>query len=90
MIIAVLTQFAGLFSAPVWGHAQVLLLGAILCQGPARWPLSCGDGLDRTPDLNAIIGIESGPLVGVAGGEDLVGTVDPVTAAAVGAAGGGG
>ena len=34
MIIAVLAQFAGLFSAPVWGHAQVLLIGAILCQGP--------------------------------------------------------
>ena len=29
MIIAVLAQFAGLFSAPVWGHAQVLLIGAI-------------------------------------------------------------
>ena len=34
MMIAVLAQFAGLFSAPVWGHAQVLLMGAILCQGP--------------------------------------------------------
>ena len=34
MIIAVLAPFAGLFSAPVWGHAQVLLIGAILCQGP--------------------------------------------------------
>ena len=34
MIIAVLAPFAGLFSAPVWGHAQVLVIGAILCQGP--------------------------------------------------------
>ena len=34
MIIAVLAQFAGLFSATVWGHAQVLVIGAILCQGP--------------------------------------------------------
>jgi len=34
MIIAVLTPFAGLFSATVWGHAQVLVIGAILCQGP--------------------------------------------------------
>ncbi len=34
MIIAVLAQFAGLFSAPVRGHAQVLVIGAILCQGP--------------------------------------------------------
>ena len=33
MIIAVLAQFAKLFSAPVWGHAQVLVIGAILCQG---------------------------------------------------------
>ena len=34
MIIAVLAPFAGLFSAPVWDHAQVLVIGAILCQGP--------------------------------------------------------
>ena len=34
MIIAVLTPFAGLFSTPVWTHAQVLVIGAILCQGP--------------------------------------------------------
>src|SRR5512147_189488 len=34
MIIAVLAPFAGLFSATVWGHAQVLVIGAILCQGP--------------------------------------------------------
>jgi hypothetical protein len=34
MIIAVLAQFAGLFSATVWGHAQVLVIGALLCQGP--------------------------------------------------------
>ena len=34
VIIAVLAQSAGLFSAPVWGHAQVLVIGAILCQGP--------------------------------------------------------
>ncbi len=34
MIIAVLVPFAGLFSAPVWGHAQVLVIGAVLHQGP--------------------------------------------------------
>src|SRR5512147_3246215 len=33
-IIAVLLPFAGLFSTPVWTHAQALLIGAILCQGP--------------------------------------------------------
>ena len=32
--IAVLAAVAGLFSAPVWGHAQVLVIGALLCQGP--------------------------------------------------------
>ena len=34
MIIAVLAPFAGLFSATVWSHAQVLVIGALLCQGP--------------------------------------------------------
>ena len=34
MIIAVLAPFAGLFSTSVWTHAQVLVIGAILCQGP--------------------------------------------------------
>ncbi|MFO1432718.1 MAG: hypothetical protein U1F76_21780 [Candidatus Competibacteraceae bacterium] len=34
LIIAVLTPFAGLFSTPVWAHAQGLVIGAILCQGP--------------------------------------------------------
>jgi hypothetical protein len=34
MIIAALAPFAGLFSSAVWGHAQVLMIGAILCQGP--------------------------------------------------------
>ncbi len=34
MIIAVLASFAGLFSAAVWSHAQVLVIGAILCPGP--------------------------------------------------------
>ncbi len=33
-IITVLGVFAPLFSRPVWCHAQVLLVGAILCQGP--------------------------------------------------------
>ena len=33
-IISVLSLFASLFSKPVWGHVQVLLTGAILCQGP--------------------------------------------------------
>ena len=32
-IIALLTPFAPMFSKPVWGHVQVLLLGAILCRG---------------------------------------------------------
>lgn len=34
MIIAVLLPFAGLFSATVWTHAQVLVIGALLGQGP--------------------------------------------------------
>ena len=34
LMIAILTPFAGLFSTPVWTHAQVLVNGAILCQGP--------------------------------------------------------
>ena len=34
MIIAVLAPFAELFSSTVWGHAQVLVIGTILCQGP--------------------------------------------------------
>ena len=34
MIIALLTPFAPLFTRPSWAHAQVLLLGAILCRGP--------------------------------------------------------
>ena len=33
-IIAVLIPFAGLFSTTVWRHAQVLVIGSILCQGP--------------------------------------------------------
>src|SRR5512143_2459278 len=34
MIIVVLAPFAGLFSTSVWTHAQVLVIGAILCPGP--------------------------------------------------------
>ena len=34
VIITVLAPFAGLFSATVWGHVQVLMIGAVLCQGP--------------------------------------------------------
>jgi DDE superfamily endonuclease len=33
-IITVLSPFAALFSRPVWGHVQVLLIGAVLCRGP--------------------------------------------------------
>lgn len=33
-IIAVLLPFAPVFSRPVWGHVQVLLIGAVLCRGP--------------------------------------------------------
>ena len=33
-IIAVLSAFAPMFSRAVWAHAQVLLVGALLCQGP--------------------------------------------------------
>lgn len=33
-IIAVLHPFAVLFSRPVWGYVQVLLVGAVLCRGP--------------------------------------------------------
>ena len=33
-MITVVGVFAPLFSRPVWIHAQVLLVGALLCQGP--------------------------------------------------------
>jgi hypothetical protein len=33
-IITVLGAFVPLFSRPVWCHAQMLLVGAILCRGP--------------------------------------------------------
>lgn len=33
-IIPVLGAFAPMFSRAVWTHAQVLLVGALLCQGP--------------------------------------------------------
>jgi hypothetical protein len=34
MIITLLVPFAPLFTRPVWGHAQILLIGALLCRGP--------------------------------------------------------
>jgi hypothetical protein len=34
VIIAILTPFAPFFTRPVWSHAQVLLIGAMLCRGP--------------------------------------------------------
>lgn len=33
-IITVIGAFAPMFSRAVWTHAQVLLVGALLCQGP--------------------------------------------------------
>ncbi len=33
-IIPILGAFAPLFTRPTWAHAQVLVIGAILCQGP--------------------------------------------------------
>jgi hypothetical protein len=33
-IVAVLLPFASLFTAPTWGHVQVLLAGTLLAQGP--------------------------------------------------------
>jgi len=33
-IIPVLSLFSSLFSSPVWNNVQVLVTGAILCQGP--------------------------------------------------------
>ena len=33
-IITVLGAFVPLFSRPVWRHAQMLVVGAILCRGP--------------------------------------------------------
>ena len=33
MIAAIVTPFSVLFSCRVWVHAQVLLFGALLCQG---------------------------------------------------------
>jgi len=33
-ILSFLACFAPLFSKPVWNHIPVLVVGAILCQGP--------------------------------------------------------
>jgi hypothetical protein len=33
-IIAVLRPLPPMFSCPVWCHVQILLVGAVLCQGP--------------------------------------------------------
>ena len=33
-IITLLVPFAPLFTRPVWGHAKVLSVGALLCRGP--------------------------------------------------------
>ncbi len=33
-IIPILGAFAPMFSRAVWVHAQMLLVGALLCQGP--------------------------------------------------------
>jgi len=73
MIIAVLTQFAGCFLHPSGSRP-----GVVAWRHPLPRPRTVAAilrvmGLGQDPDLNAIIGIESGPLVGVAGGEDLVG-----------------
>ena len=35
-IAVVLNVFSSLFTLPTWQHVQVLLTGAILCQGPRR------------------------------------------------------
>jgi hypothetical protein len=41
-IILVLAPFAPLFSQRVWGHAQVLLLGAMLAPGARTVTAACG------------------------------------------------
>ena len=40
-MVAALAAFAPLFSARVWGHAQVLLAGAILARRDAPSPRRC-------------------------------------------------
>ena len=36
-----LLPFAPLFSKSVWGHVQVLIVGAILAPGKGPWPQPC-------------------------------------------------
>lgn len=43
-IITLLVPFAPLFTRPVWGHAQVLLIGALLCRGPRTVAADGGGG----------------------------------------------
>jgi hypothetical protein len=35
-LIPILTSFSPLFTQPTWAHLQIMLMGAILCQGPRR------------------------------------------------------
>ena len=54
--IIILVSFRKLFSASVWGWAQTLVMGAILCQGN-RTVASClrAVGLGNSPDFIIII-----------------------------------
>ncbi len=67
-IITVLGAFAPLFSRPVWRHAQLLLAGALLCQGPQTVPVpgygGAGDpGVTATPG-RAVVRFSHRPTTG--------------------------
>ena len=93
IIIAVLAQFAGLFSATVWGHAQVLVIAAIRCQGPPHGRRhAAGDGVETgTPTAwhhpewpksrNRAVQLLPGGLIRVAG---LCARLDPFPALCAG------
>lgn len=51
---AVLQHFSRLFTAPTWRHVQVLLTGAIICQG-ARRVSTILRGFCRKKAVNGVI-----------------------------------
>ena len=71
MIIAVLAPVAGLFSATVWGRAQVLLVGTILCRPHTVAAALRVMGLGQELRFERLLsGVESGALVGLAGSQN--------------------
>ena len=75
-IVAVLEPFAVLFTRPTWAHAQVLVIGTLLAQGPrtvtaALRAMGCrASGASALPS-----GAQPRALVGPAWGADPAGVV---------------